>query len=288
MTVKLQQVTGLEGWKFGWTSVDPPEIGCAWAPNAGGEYVERGGFLCRELGLEVSSGGALGVRRIRVGDHYSASFWRRLDADFDFIYVLEGSVRIENSLTGRVDFAAGGAALHPRGMPYRLSNFSEDFEAVHITSPARFLLSREEPGADVEGNSVAARTPVYTHDVDDQYILGAGPRKYFQYRDLGTREPTESRIHLHVVRATEPGGATGWHYHSTAQWFMVLGGTSVVTIEDRPRQRVARGDSMCVGRGPRMRRNVTDYSGDYVVLEMCVPADYDTISVGEPDGADAA
>lgn len=288
VTVQPQQVTGLKGWKFGWSSVEPPEIGYAWAPNDGGDYVEREGLLCRELGLEESSGGALSVRRIRVGDRDSASCWRRLDVDFDFMYVLEGAVSIENRFTGTVAFVAGGAALHPRGMQYRLSNFSEDFEAVHITSPARFRLSREQPGGDASDQSGPVATPVYTHDTNDQYIPGKGDRKYFEYRDLGTRKPTESRIHLQVVRAIEPGAATGWHYHSMAQWFMVVGGTSLMRIEDRPRQLLARGDSICVGRGPRMRHNVSDCSDDYKVLEMCVPADYDTIAVREPDGADAA
>ena len=42
---------------------------------------------------------------------------------------------------------------------------------------------------------------------------------------------------------------------------------------------------MCVGRGPHMRHNVTNFSGDYAVLEMCVPAEYDTIAVDAPEGA---
>jgi hypothetical protein len=37
-----------------------------------------------------------------------------------------------------------------------------------------------------------------------------------------------------------------------------------------------------------MRHNVTSFSGDYLVLEMCIPAEYDTVGVDEPDGADDA
>jgi hypothetical protein len=36
-----------------------------------------------------------------------------------------------------------------------------------------------------------------------------------------------------------------------------------------------------------MRHNVTDFSADYLVLEMCIPAEYETIAVDEPEGADA-
>jgi hypothetical protein len=42
---------------------------------------------------------------------------------------------------------------------------------------------------------------------------------------------------------------------------------------------------MCVGYGKGMRHNVAPFSGDYAVLEMCVPAVYETIPVDAPPGA---
>jgi hypothetical protein len=287
MTLQRVETEASKGWKTGWTSVEPAEIGFVWAPDDGGEYVERDGFHCRELGLEETSGGALGVRRIRVSDRQAASCWRSLNADFDLLFVIRGSVVVENELGAAISFLAGGAALHPKGLRYRLLEFSEDFEAVHVTSPARAELSKDEPDPRVQRSESLAAVPTYTNDTEDQYVMGNGSRRNFLYRDLGTREPTDSRIDFHVMRATAPGRGIGWHYHSMAQWFMVLGGTSVFRLEDRPRQPLAWGDAMCVGRGPRMRHNVTDYSGDYAILEMCVPADHDTIEVAEPVGADA-
>jgi len=116
--------------------------------------------------------------------------------------------------------------------------------------------------------------------------MGAGPRAFFKYRDLGMREATAGRIHTHVVRATgEPGEGTDWHYHSMAQWFMIVGGTSDIRVEDKPRQTLIVGDTMCIGAGPRMRHNVAPFSGDYAVLEMCVPAEYETVAVDPPEGA---
>src|SRR5690606_8170998 len=112
----------------------------------------------------------------------------------------------------------------------------------------------------------------YSNDDFENYELGNGPRKFFYYRDLGTKEQTDGRIHLHLVQATEPGAGTGWHYHSMAQWFMILRGTSTIAVEDHTYQPLVRGDAMCVGRGPDMRHNVAPFSRDYVVLEMCVPA----------------
>jgi hypothetical protein len=36
-----------------------------------------------------------------------------------------------------------------------------------------------------------------------------------------------------------------------------------------------------------MRHDFTDFTHDYAVVEMCVPADYETIPVDKPDGVDA-
>jgi hypothetical protein len=43
---------------------------------------------------------------------------------------------------------------------------------------------------------------------------------------------------------------------------------------------------MCIGRGPRMRHEFADYSADYMVLAVCIPAAYSSVAVDEP--ADAA
>jgi hypothetical protein len=73
-----------------------------------------------------------------------------------------------------------------------------------------------------------------------------------------------------------------------AQWFMIVGGESWIRVEDRPTEHITVGDSMCIGSGEHMRHNVAPFSGDYAVLEMCVPAEYDTVAVPPPEGADTA
>jgi uncharacterized protein YjlB len=260
--------------------VDPPEIGFAWAPDLAGPYVERDGLLSRELGLAETSGGALGVRRVKVGDPVEAARWRSLDVDFDFLFVLQGGVTASGEGGEEVRLETFDTALHPRAFRHRLTEFSDDFEALRVTAPARYAEGEVGPAA------AARRFPIYTHESEGSYRAGGGPREFFLYRDLETREATDDRIHLHVVRATEPGPGTGWHYHTMAQWFMVIGGSAVIRVEDQPRQELGRGDSMCIGRGPRMRHEVADFSADYRVLEMCLPAAYDTVAVDEPAGAD--
>lgn len=270
-------------WRTGWTADSPVYVGYAWAPNEGGEYLPRAGdgLLRRDLGVARASSGAIGIERLRAGDAGEAQGWRLLDCDFELLYVLRGSVQVESGDGDAVALREGGCAVHPGGYLHRLSGISADFDAVHITSPAGVEALRAD-AALAASRREHAHGPVYTHDTDDQYMRGDGPRAFFSYRDLGTRGPTQERIHVHVVRASEPGAGTGWHYHTMSQWFMVIGGSSTIAVGERPRQPLAWGDAMCIGSGETMRHDVSDFSGDYLVLEMCIPASYETIAVDPP------
>lgn len=271
-------------WRTGWTAEDPAYVGFAWAPNDGGTYepLKDDGLVARDLGLDAASTGVIGANRIRVADAEAAGDWRSLDADFDFLYVISGSVRVDGGDGRSVTLGTGGCAVHPSRYAYRFAGFSDDFEAVHITSPAEVQIARGDAARRAAG--APAHEPIYTHDLDDQYRRGDGPRAFFLYRDLGTRGPTSDRIHFHVVRATEPGVGTGWHYHSMSQWFMVIGGSADISVEDHRKVALGWGDAMCIGAGAAMRHNVTDFSADYLVLEMCIPAEYETIAVPRPEG----
>jgi hypothetical protein len=252
---------------------------------------ERDGLLSRELGLAETSGGAIGVRRVKVGDPAEAARWRTLDVDFDFLFVLRGAVTVSDAAGGEVRLGTFDTALHPRRFRYRLSEFSADFEAVQVTAPARHAddgaCADEGDGGPGERALVGApRGPIYTRESEGAYRRGDGSRGPFLYRDLETGAATDGRLHLHVVRAGDVGPGTGWHYHTMAQWFMVIGGSAAIRVEDQSRQELGWGDSMCIGRGPRMRHEFADYSADYLALEVCVPAAYSTVAVDEPAGAD--
>jgi quercetin dioxygenase-like cupin family protein len=276
-----------ESWTGGWTADDPIQIGFAWAPKDGGGWQVDPitGLEQRDLGLAEASGGALGVQQLRVAGGTPVEDWRAHDVDFDFLYVLAGSVTLENDEGEVVTLEAGGAACQAPLLRHRLSGFSPDFDAVHITAPATYETFSGRAAVLPARASHDGPRAVYSHETPENYTRGAGPRAYFLYRDLGARQMSGDRIHLHIVRATEPGEGTGWHYHTMAQWFMIVGGHSNIGVEDRPTQPLAVGDAMCVGYGSGQRHNVAPFSGDYAVLEMCVPADYDTIPVDRPEGA---
>jgi hypothetical protein len=274
------------GWADGWTADRPASIRYAWAPNDGGEYVQRGdGFAYRDLHLEDVSDGALGCQRFHVVDAAQVGEWRRLANDFDFVFVVSGSVDVESTNGELVHLSRWSSALHPRGYRYHLVHPSEDLDAVHITAPA--VLATADDEDEVVGD------PVYTHDSEDAYVHG-GLRPFFAYRDLGTTEATDGRILIHIAAASlpspdatwpDPAPRTGWHYHTMAQWFMVLDGSAITAIEDNPPQQLSYGGAQCLGRGPTARHNVTAVTPEYRVIELCMPADYDTIAVAPPEGA---
>jgi quercetin dioxygenase-like cupin family protein len=279
-------------WITGWTVDEPAQIGYVSVGKDEGTWESWSADLeVRDLGLSGVSDGKIGCQHVRgTGAEAGEGEWHCYDLDFEFFYVLKGSLKLQDQDGEIHEFGPGGAGYQPGLYWHKEIYRSGDLECVRITSPAQGtrIDGRDTPLPERAATLPPDRKGVYTHDSDDSYELGNGPRKFFKYRDLGTREPTENRIHLHVVRATEPGAGTGWHYHSMAQWFMIVGGESWIRVEDNPTVHIAFGDSMCIGSGEHMRHNVAPFSGDYAVLEMCVPADYETNAVPAPKGADTA
>jgi quercetin dioxygenase-like cupin family protein len=277
-------------WIDGWTVDQPAQIGyvAVGAQEGSWESWPQGGLEVRDLGLTEASAGRIAAHHIRsLGTESGLGEWHCYDLDFEFFYVLKGSFALENQEGEINEFGPGDSGYHPGLYWHREHFLSADLDVVRITAPAddRRIDGRERPLPARADSLPADRTGVITREAPENYELGAGPRKFFRYRDLGTRGPTDGRIHIHVVRATEPGAGTGWHYHSMAQWFMIVGGDSWIRVEDRPAQHLHVGDTMCIGSGERMRHNVAPFSGDYAVLEMCVPAEYETVAVDPPQDA---
>jgi quercetin dioxygenase-like cupin family protein len=279
-------------WIGGWTVDNPAEIDYVAVGKDEGTWqsFSEGRTEARDLGLTEASNGQISAFHIRkTGEDSGLGEWHCYDLDFEFFFVLKGSMRLETQEGEVYEFGPGDAGVHPGLYWHRAHSLSGDLEVVRITAPAnaKRIDGRDSPLPERAASLPADRTAVYSRETPENYELGAGPRKFFRYRDLGTRQISDERIHIHVVRASEPGTGTGWHYHSMAQWFMIVGGDSWIRVEDRPAEHLEVGDTMCIGSGQNMRHNVAPFSGDYAVLEMCVPAQYETVAVPPPDGADA-
>jgi len=114
---------------------------------------------------------------------------------------------------------------------------------------------------------------------DNPFVSG-GLRVYREYRDLGMAAATNGRVHAHIIRTTAPcpEGGSGAHYHDLEfQMVFVLAGRSRVWFEGEGEVEFEKGD--CWIQPPSIRHNVLYYSDDYELLEITLPADYETVAV---------
>ena len=278
-------------WRNGWEPGVNPHIGFARVDAGDGDWVEgRRPYLeYRDMELDRASQGKLGGWHVRYRrDPTEHESWQADDLDFGFLYLLAGALTIAAEGYDEHVLETGGAVCFPRLQRYQVKAISKDFEAIQITVPAQYesYFGRETKLPEL-ASRLGDRDLIVTHDTADQYVSGEGPRSFFEYRDTGARDVSQGRIHVHVIHAlgTDVEEGTGWHYHSMAQWMMVIGGGADMRFEDHDRRRLAVFDSMCVGSGPTMRHCVDRVSGDNKVLELCVPAEYETVRVEAPLGS---
>lgn len=111
-------------------------------------------------------------------------------------------------------------------------------------------------------------------------FVSGGLRVYREYRDLGVAEATGGRVHAQIIRTTKPvpEGGSGMHYHDLEfQMVYLLKGTSRVWFEGHGEVTFEEGD--CWIQPPGIKHNVMYYSDDYELLEITLPAEYETVAV---------
>ena len=116
-----------------------------------------------------------------------------------------------------------------------------------------------------------------THERDSQFETGL--RDYFDYRDLGMVEATGGKLRAHVIRPSGPFETSGdLHYHVLDfQMVYVLKGWARVHFEGVGEVRFEVGS--CMYQEPGIHHRVVEYSDDYTVIEITVPADFETVSI---------
>jgi mannose-6-phosphate isomerase-like protein (cupin superfamily) len=110
-------------------------------------------------------------------------------------------------------------------------------------------------------------------------VWDEGLREYFAYRDLGMVERTGGRVRAHVIRPSKPCDKVGdLHFHALDfQMVYVLKGWARVHFDGIGEVRFEEGS--CMYQEPGIRHRVLEYSDDYTVIEITIPADFDTVSV---------
>ena len=275
-------------WLTGWSPEEPLDLGhhLLRADAAAWEEWPGTGLAGCDLGLAGATRGIAGAQRVRAtGEEAHGGDWHCYDLDFEFLYLIAGALTLESQEGDVHELVAGSAFCHPAFYFHRDIFRSGDLDVVRLTSPAdgaRF------DGRDSELPARAAelsptRSAVYTHEAEDAYAAGTDPDGMAS-RDLGTAAPTGGRIGMRVVRSPAGGGPGGWHDDTAAEWSMVLRGACRLQVEEDPPERLASGDSFCLGAGSRRRTDRV--SPDYAALELWTPARHDAVAVDPPPGAD--
>jgi hypothetical protein len=140
-------------------------------------------------------------------------------------------------------------------------------------------VQRRKPRAKV---SVRAKTRpkhkfTFSHHRDDDF--DAGLRTYAKYRDLGIAPATGGMVQAHVIKFVPPFKAEDVaipHYHDVDfQMIYVLKGWIRSEFDGEGVHTFHAGS--CWIQPPKIKHTVLGYSDDCEVLEIVLPADFDTV-----------
>jgi mannose-6-phosphate isomerase-like protein (cupin superfamily) len=107
-----------------------------------------------------------------------------------------------------------------------------------------------------------------------------GLRAYAHYRDLGIAKATGGLAQVHVIRLIppcDPAEVSKRHYHDVDfQMIYVLKGWMKGEYEGEV---ITMREGSCWLQPPKIKHTVLDYSDDCELLEIILPAEFDTVEV---------
>jgi uncharacterized RmlC-like cupin family protein len=121
---------------------------------------------------------------------------------------------------------------------------------------------------------------------DEADFKADGLRTYARYRDFGFAAATGGLARAHVIRflAPRPAEAQMHHFHAVHfQMVYVLKGWIETEFDGHGRHVMRAGSSWI--QPPGMVHAVLDYSADCEVLEVILPADFETVTVANAPSA---
>jgi quercetin dioxygenase-like cupin family protein len=123
---------------------------------------------------------------------------------------------------------------------------------------------------------------VATHARDAHFERGL--RSFFEYRDLGIEQATNGKVVAHVIRAAAGKDFSSQpHFHKTTfQLVYVLKGWIEFEYEGQGKVRLEAGS--CVHQPPEIRHREIGHSEDVEMLEIVLPAGFETHEVPSVNG----
>ncbi len=148
---------------------------------------------------------------------------------------------------------------------------------------------RRRPSASARGRVAVAKrkakapprkqTFVASHHSADAFEQGL--RRYAQYRDLGIAAATGGMVRAHVIKFVPPfipAEVSKRHYHDVQfQMIYVLKGWMKSEFEGQGAITMREGS--CWIQPPKIKHTVLGYSDDCEVLEIILPADFETVEL---------
>ena len=115
-----------------------------------------------------------------------------------------------------------------------------------------------------------------------------GLRGHFAYRDLGVAAATRGKVLAQVIKATQASVEPGDTHLHRLDFHMVymLRGWARMRFDGVGEVRLEAGS--CWYQEPGIHHSVIEYSDDFELLEITVPADFETVSLDEPAADRAA
>jgi len=121
---------------------------------------------------------------------------------------------------------------------------------------------------------------VVSHHREDDFKAD-GLRAYAEYRDLGIAKGTHGLARAHVIRLIgpcDPKEVSKLHFHGVEfQMVYVLKGWVKTYLEGQGEILMREGS--CWTQPPRIKHLIRDYSDDCELLEVILPADFETVEL---------
>jgi hypothetical protein len=176
----------------------------------------------------------------------------------------------------------GAAAAKPAAKPPRPRT-----TAKPARKPAKTSAAKRPAAAGRAAHPASRAKPpapqsfVVSHQDEDAFQVGL--RAYAKYRDLGIREASGGMVQAHVIRLVppcDPKEVSKRHYHDVDfQMVFVLKGW--IRSEFEGRGEVTMRQGTCWTQPPRIKHTVLDYSDDCELLEIILPAEFETVTLDE-------
>ena len=145
------------------------------------------------------------------------------------------------------------------------------------TTPAARRVAR---GAIRPKGKAAPRKQTFVASHHHPDAFDGGLRSYAKYRDLGIAAATHGLARAHVIKMVppcDPKVVSKRHYHDVEfQMIYVLKGWITGEYEGEV---VTMREGSCWLQPPKIKHAVLDYSDDCEVLEIILPADFDTVEL---------